>query len=130
MAALDLTSRAAVLAYLSDQLPSEDESALEALLDASAGTAKADCDDDDEEATITYRPWFVIASTLQANPSVFESVRSAAGSQVAYRDPIGAYRALMARQAGFDAQLCSVPVGFEAVAVGGASSAPLVRAYA
>lgn len=130
MAALDLTDRVVVLAFLTAQLPNETGSALEALLDASAGEAKTDCDDDDEEAVTTYRPWFVIANVLQANPSSFESVRSAAGSQVQYRDPITAYRALMRRQAGFDKALCSVPEGFEAVAAGGAGTSSLVRAYA
>lgn len=130
MAALDLTDRTAVLAFLTAQLPNETSSALEALLDASAGSDKSDCDDDDEAATTTYRPWFVIANVLQANPSAFESVQSAAGSSVRYRDPVSAYRALMQRQAGFDAQLCSVPEGFEARVAGGVNSSPLVRAYA
>lgn len=130
MAALDLTDRTAVLAFLTSQLPNEPSGALEALLDASAGTDKTDCDDDDEEGTTTYRPWFVIANVLQANPTAYESVRSAAGSQVQYRDPISAYRALMRRQAGFDATLCTIPEGFEAVAAGGVGSAALVRSYA
>ena len=129
MAALDLTDRATVLAYLTSQLPNEPVSALEALLDASAGSSKADCDDDTETATTTYRPFWVLANTLQSNPSAFESVRSAAGSQVQYRDPISAYRALMRRQAGFDATLCSVPEGFEAYAPGGLTAATLTRSY-
>lgn len=130
MAALDLTDRAAVLAFLVSQLPSEPVESLEALLDASAGTSKTDCDDDTEEAVTTYRPWWVLGNTLQSNTSVFESVKSAAGSAVAYRDPVTAIRALMQRQAGFDAALCSVPEGFEAFAVGSSGSRPVVRAYA
>lgn len=130
MAALDLTSRVAVLAYLTAQLPSEPAAALEALLDASAGSAKTDCDDTTEVAVTTYRPWWVMGNVLQSNPSVFENVKSAAGSSVTYRDPVTAMRALMRRQAAFDQLLCSIPAGFEAVAIGGAGSSALSRAYA
>lgn len=123
MAALDLTSRVAVLSHLTDQLPSEDESVLEALLDASAAN---DCG---TPPTATYRPWWVLANVLASNPSTFESVRSAAGSQVQYRDPAGAVSALMQRQAALDQGLCNVPAGFEAVAPGGPGSRSVVRAY-
>lgn len=130
MAALDLTDRSATLAFLTAQLPNENADALEALLDASAASDKTDCDDEDEQATTTYRPWFVIANVLQANPEAIETVRSAAGSQVAYRDPTVAYRALMQRQAAFDAGYCTIPEGFEAVTAGGVASASLTRSYA
>lgn len=119
--ALDLTDRAAVLEYLTDQLPTEDEGALEALLDASAGTTTSD------PPVTTYRPWWVIGNVLQSNASAMESVTSAAGSSVTYRDPVTAIRALMRRQAAFDATL-TVPAGFEATA-GGTGSARLVRSY-
>lgn len=130
MAAMDLTDRAEVLAYLEASLPSEEVSVLEALLDASAGTARTDCDDDTETAVTTYRPWWVIANTLQTKQNVAESLSSAAGSSITYRDPVEAARAIMRRQAALDAALCSVPDGFEAVAVGGSGSARLVRSYA
>lgn len=130
MAAMDLTDRAEVLAYLEASLPSEEVSVLEALLDASAGLAKDDCDDDTETAVTTYRPWWVIANTLQTKQNVAESLSSAAGSSITYRDPVEAARAIMRRQAALDAALCSVPDGFEAVAVGGSGSARLVRSYA
>lgn len=129
MAALDLTDRAAVLAFLTTSLPDEDASALEALLDASAAADKTDCSDADESAVTTYRPWYIIGITLQSNPEAIETVRSAAGSQVAYRDPITAYQALMQRQAAFDAGYCTIPTGFEAVAAGGVGTATLTRAY-
>jgi hypothetical protein len=130
MAALTLTDRAAVLAFLTTSLPNEDASALEALLDASAATDKSDCDDADESAVTTYRPWYIIGITLQSNPTAIETVRSAAGSQVAYRDPVSAYQALMQRQAAFDAGYCTIATGFEAVAAGGVGSAGLARSYA
>lgn len=129
MAALDLTDRAAVLTFLTTSLPSEDASALEALLDASAAADKTDCSDATETAVTTYRPWYVIGITLQSNPETLEAVRSAAGSQVSYRDPITAYQALMKRQAAFDAGYCTIPTGFEAVAAGGVGTATLTRAY-
>lgn len=128
--ALDLTNRAAVLGFLVSQLPNEPDEALEAALDASAGLAKTDCDDQGETGTITYRPWWVIANALQAQVGVAERVKSAAGSEIAYRDPAIAARALMARQAAFDQALCTVPSGFEAITVGGTGSRPVVRAYA
>lgn len=130
MAALDLESRAAVLAYLEAELPNEEVSVLEALLDASAGTAKTDCDDTTEAAVTAYRPWWVIANVLQSKQDVAESLTSAAGSSITYRDPITTARALMRRQAALDASLCTVPDGFEATAVGGVGSARLVRSYA
>lgn len=123
MAALDLTNKAAVLTYLMDQLPNEDPDALEALLDASAGS---DCSD---PPVTTYRPWWVIGNAIQGNPSVFERVRGASGSEVAYRDPATAVRALMRRQAALDKALCVIPEGFEAVGAGSVGSARLVRAY-
>ena len=129
MAALDLTDKTAVLAFLTAQLPDEDATALEALLDASAAADKTDCDDADETAVTTYRPWFVLANVLQSNPEAIQTVRSAAGSQVAYRDPTAAYRALMQRQAAFDEGYCTIPTGFEAVAAGGVGTAKLTRAY-
>jgi len=130
MAALDLTNRTAVLTFLTTSLPSEDESALEALLDASAAVDKVDCGDATETGVTTYRPWFVLANVLQSDPTAIETVRSGAGSQVAYRDPITAYQALMQRQAAFDAGYCTIPTGFEAVTAGGVNSASLTRAYA
>lgn len=129
MAALDLTDRAAVLSYLTSQLPDDDSAALEALLDASAATDKDDCDDDAEEAVTTYRPWWIIANALQANPVQYERLASAAGSSVAYRDPVSAYRALMRRQAALDASYCTIPEGFEATIPGGVGTAAMTRTY-
>ena len=124
MAALDMKSKAETLAYLEAQLPSEPASVLEALLDASAAD---DCDEDDPQ--IVYRPFWVLANVLESNPALAESLGSAAGSSIKYRDPVSAYRAIMKRQAALDLALCNIPEGFEAVTAGGVGSATLTRAY-
>jgi hypothetical protein len=124
-APMDFTSREETLLYLEAALPSEDASVLAALLDASAAN---DCDEDDP--TTVYRPFWVLANALQTNTSLFESVGSAAGSSVKYRDPESAWRAIMRRQAALDESLCGIPPGFEAVITGGVGSARLTRAYA
>lgn len=110
MAALDFTSRTAVLAYLTDTLPNVDVGIIEALLDSSAGT---DCA---TPPVITYRPFWVQANILGTNPDqVFASVTSAAGSSVTYRDTSRAtVRGLMRRQAILDRGLCGIPDGFGA----------------
>jgi hypothetical protein len=125
MAALDLTNRTAVLAYLTASLPNETVSVLEALLDASAAD---DCAED--EPVTTYRPFWVIANTLQTNQALAESVGSASGASIKYRDPISAWRAIMRRQAALDKGYCNIPEGFEAVLPGGVGTASLTRAYA
>lgn len=110
MAALDFTSRTAVLAYLTDALPTTDESLIEALLDASAGT---NCD---TPPVTTYRPFWVEASLrATGRTGEYESATSAAGSSVVWRDTAnGVERALLKRQAILDRSLCSIPDGFEA----------------
>lgn len=110
MAALDFTSRTAVLAYLTDALPTTDESLIEALLDASAGT---NCD---TPPVTTYRPFWVQANVLGTDPQqVYESVTSAAGSSVTYRDTSGGtVRGLMRRQAILDKSICDIPDGYGA----------------
>lgn len=123
MAALDLTDRAAVLVYLIAELPSEDSEVLEALLDASKA------DDCADTPVTTYRPWWIVAHILQSNPSVAESLTSAAGSNVTYRDPLKAWRAIMRRQYALDQSLCNIPDGFEAVLPGGVGSAKMTRTY-
>ena len=123
MAALDMKSKAETLAYLEAQLPSEPASVLEALLDASAA------DDCAEPPVTVYRPFWVLANVLESNPSLAESLGSAAGSSIKYRDPVTAYRAIMRRQAALDLALCNIPEGFEAVTAGGVGSATLTRAY-
>lgn len=133
MAALDLTDKAAVLDYVAGLLPSEDESALEALLEASAAWKADDCDAavaDPDLRTVVYRPWWVLASCIASNPSAFESVTSATGATVSYRDPAAAVAALMARQRAFDRGSCHIPDGFDAVAPGSPGSRSVVRAYA
>lgn len=132
MAALDLTDRAAVLAYLVAQLPDEDSTILETMLDASAGYTADDCDeaeDDEDLRTTFYRPWWIIGNVLRSNPNAYESVRSAAGSEVVYSSRGEAMRALAFRQTAFDAKLCAIPEGFEVVAPGAAGSAQLKRVY-
>ena len=123
MAALDMKSKSEVLTYLQSQLPSEPVSVLEALLDASAA------DDCAEPPVTVYRPFWVLANVLESNPSLAESLGSAAGSSIKYRDPVTAYRAIMRRQAALDLALCNIPEGFEAVTAGGVGSATLTRAY-
>ena len=123
MAALDMTSLPAVLAYLKAQLPSEPESVLEALLEASAA------DDCADPPVTVYRPFWVLGNVLESNPSLAVSLGSAAGSSITYRDPMSAYRAIMKRQAALDLALCNVPEGFEAVTAGGVGSATLTRVY-
>lgn len=124
MAALDLTNRTAVLAYLTASLPNETQSVLETLLDASAA------DDCADPPVTTYRPFWVIANTLQTNQGLAESVGSASGASIKYRDPISAWRAIMRRQAALDKAYCNIPEGFEAVLPGGVGTASLTRAYA
>ena len=123
MAALNMQSRAETLAYLVAQLPSEPVSVLEALLDASAADNCAD------PAVTVYRPFWVLGNVLESNTSLAESLGSAAGSSITYRDPLAAFRAVMKRQAALDRALCNVPAGFEAVTAGGVGSATLTRAY-
>ena len=124
MAALDLTNRTAVLAYLTAQLPNETASVLETLLDESAA------DDCADTPVTTYRPFWVIANTLQTNQALAESVGSASGASITYRDPVGAFRAIMRRQQALDKALCNIPEGFEATLPGGVSSGVLTRTYA
>lgn len=123
MPALNLTDRTAVLAFLTAQLPSVNPTLIETLLDASAGESCA------EPPVVTYRPWWVMANALQSQVGLFERVRSAAGSEVVYANQGTAIRALMNRQAAFDASLCMIPEGFEPVPAGAPGSAPLVRRY-
>lgn len=80
---------------------------LEALLDASAGESCG------EPPVTTYRPFWVEATQLGGATGSFESVTSAAGSSVTYRDDARAIRALLRRQAALDAALCSIPNGFQ-----------------
>ncbi len=119
MAALDFKNRAAVLDYLTTVLPNADEGVIEALLDASAGN---DCGTPPETV---YRPFWVeahVRSTERAGE--FESVTSAAGSSVTYRDTArGVERSLMRRQGILDKALCGIPDGYEA---GGGNRARVV----
>lgn len=112
MAALDYTNRAAVLDYLTAIFPQSvvDSDVIEALLDDSAGT---DCE---TPPGLVYRPFWVQANVLVTNPAQqFESVTSAAGSSVTYRNVDASIaRGLMRRQAILDKSLCSIPPGFEA----------------
>lgn len=110
MAALDFKDRAACLTYLTTALPGADVSVLEALLDASAGN---DCGN---PPTTVYRPFWVQSDALGTNPAQqYESVTSAAGSSVKYRDTADSIRSgLMRRQALLDASLCGIPEGYEA----------------
>ena len=110
MAALDFTDRAAVLEYLTAQLPNADTGVIEALLDASAGTNCA------TPPVTTYRPYFVEARLrLTGRSGELKSARGASGAAVEYRDTAGSvYRNLMRDQALLDANLCSVPPGYEA----------------
>ncbi len=110
MAAMDFTDRAVVLAYLTATLPTATTSGVEALLDASAGY---DCDDD---TTAIYRPFWVEANLRDTQRAgEFESVKSAAGSSVTYRDTaVGVRRSLLKRQALLDLGMCGIPDGYEA----------------
>jgi hypothetical protein len=125
VAALDYTSLVAMLAFVAAQVTGSDASEAEALLEASAAD---DCDAD--TPVKTYRPYWVIAHLLQARLTTAESLGSASGASIKYRDPLSAYRTVMARQAAFDKALCNIPEGFEAVLPGGVGSAGLTRVYA
>lgn len=106
--ALDFKSKAEVLNYLEERFPDAPDGVLEALLDASAGR---NCDN---PPVTVYRPWWVEASQLAGTTGGFERVRSAAGSEVVYKDNASAIKALMDRQAALDASLCYIPPGFGA----------------
>lgn len=110
MAALNFKDRAECLAYLTAALPGADVGVLEALLDASAGN---DCGN---PPVVVYRPFWVQADALGTNPTQqYESVTSAAGSRVTYRDTArSVMRGLTRRQALLDASLCGIPEGYEA----------------
>lgn len=112
MAALDSKDRAAVVAFLTDLFPSVDEGALEALVDASAGT---DCGD---PPVTVYRPYFVQATLQAQRVDEIETARGASGASVTYRDNARAVRSLMRQQAALDNALCSIPEGFEATGGG------------
>jgi hypothetical protein len=124
MAALDYTSLSAMKAVVAAQVSGSDATEVEALLVASAAD---DCDE--TEPTTVYRPYWVVAHLLQANHQSAESLGSAAGSSVKYRDPVLAFRTIMRRQAAFDEGLCNIPPGFEAKLPGGVGSAGLTRVY-
>lgn len=104
--ALDFTSKAEVLAYLEDRFPDAADGLLEALLDASAGR---NCDN---PPVTVYRPFWVEAQQLASITGGYERVRSAAGSEVVYKDDARAIKALQDQQAALDAGLCYVPPGF------------------
>lgn len=114
-ASLDFTNRAACLAYLENVLPEANAATLATLLDLSAATT---CTDPPETA---YRPFWVEANArLSTRTGEHESVRSAAGSQVVYRDTsASAANALLQRQAAIDTTLCNIPEGFIAKPAGG-----------
>jgi len=109
VAALDFTDRAAVLEYLTAQLPNTDTGVIEALLDASAGTNCA------QSPVTVYRPFYVEARLrLTSRAGELESARAASGASVTYRDTArGVYRSLMDDQRLLDAELCSIPPGYE-----------------
>lgn len=96
-----------MLDYLTTRFPAADDTVLEALLDASAGESCSD------PPVTVYRPFWVEATQLGGAAGGFESVTSAAGSSVTYRDDARAIRALLRRQAALDAALCSIPSGFQ-----------------
>lgn len=112
MAALDFKNRSAVLALLVTWLPQVDASLIEALLDASAGS---DCEDPDVPI---YRPFYVRAQLMAQATGEFESVSSAAGSSVTYRDNARGIRAMLRQQAALDKSICGIPEGFEALGGG------------
>lgn len=103
MAALDFKNKAAVMAWLTDQLEDEDAEMLEAVLD---GTAAHECGDPDVPI---YRPFAVLASYVASSPGAYERVKSAAGSEVVYKDQGSAAKALNDRQAILDRNYCGVP---------------------
>lgn len=123
MAALDFTDRAAVLAFVIDQLPDSDESVLEALLDASAGESCAD------PPVTVYRPWWVIASQLRTQLDEIVRARGASGAEVEYADRERGIRGHLRTQHALDQALCLIPDGFSAAPEGGARTVSAVRSY-
>lgn len=123
MAALDFTDRAAVLSYLTDQLPDSEESVLEALLDASAGKT---CDD---PPVTTFRPFWILASQYRTRLNDIKRARGASGSEVEYAGYEAGINGFLAQQHALDQSLCDIPPGFAATPLGGARTVRAVRSY-
>jgi|GEM_PF-6165945 len=112
MAALDFKDRAAVLAFLVTAMPNANATAIETLLDASAGTT---CE---EPIVPVYRPFFVQASLQEQALNELKSARGASGASVEYRDNAKAVRSLLNQQSALDHGICSIPTGMEATGGG------------
>lgn len=123
MAALDLTNRAVVLAFLIDQLPDADPSVLETLLDASAGKT---CDD---PPVTTFRPFWILASQYRTRLNDIKRAKGASGSEVEYAGYEAGINGFLAQQHALDQSLCDIPPGFAAAPLGGARTVRAVRAY-
>lgn len=123
MAALDFTDRAEVLALVTDQLPDSEESVLEALLDASAGTNCAD------PPVTVYRPFWVIASMYRTRLNDIKRAKGASGSEVEYAGYEAGINGFLAQQHALDQGLCDIPPGFAATPLGGARTVRAVRSY-
>lgn len=123
MAALDFTDRAAVLAYLTAQLPDADEGVLEALLDASAGQ---DCGDPPKTV---YRLFWVLASQLRTRLDELKRAKGASGAEVEYFGAESGILGHLRTQHALDQQLCTIPDGFSAAPETGVRTVPVVRTY-
>ena len=85
--AIDFTDLEDAKGVVLDRFPEVDEAELEALLVASACvTANGDP---------FYRPYLVAAHLIRSRWQQFKRVRSAAGSEVEWSDPLSAYKSLM-----------------------------------
>ena len=107
MAALDYKSLPAMIDLVTTAVPTTSDEEAEALLVASAGN---DCG---TPSAAVYRPYWVISRLLEARPAQdFVRVRSAAGSEVEYRDHRGALKGMTQLQAALDSTICGIPTAF------------------
>jgi len=147
MAALDFTDKAAMLAFIVAKLSSPDSDEIESILDLSSGTKTTDClgyetgedglvtvDESSAGFSRVYRPYLVLAQYPLLYPEasgykseLYSMLKGASGSTVQFRDPTRVHDRLMDLQKAFDAQLCDIPKGWEALSIGGLKSARMNR---
>lgn len=118
-----LKNKEAVMSFVERRVDGVDADEVEALVVASSAETCG------EEPITVYRPWFVIAALVQSTTNGYRRVRSAAGSEVEYRDNADAVNGFIRTQSGFDKLLCNVPEGFEAVPYEGFGTMQMERTY-
>lgn len=106
---LDFQDLQSMTELVTDTVPTTTEEEAEALLVASAGN---DCSGSNPPVPV-YRPYWVIARLLEARPTqAYVRVRSAAGSEVEYRDHRSAMKGMAALQTALDSTICGIPTAF------------------